>query len=112
PPTNLEITTIDVGNPSVNVIPARATAAFNIRFNDTWTVETLQAEIHNRLDRAAEENRYRPGRTEPAAFELEWRDRPSPVFLTRDDRLVATLATSIQAVTGLKPQLSTTGGTS
>jgi len=112
PPTNLEITTIDVGNPSVNVIPARATAAFNVRFNDTWSVETLQAEIHNRLDRAAAENRLRPGRTEPVSFELEWRDRPRPVFLTRDDRLVATLAASIEAVTGRKPQLSTTGGTS
>ena len=53
-PTNLEITTIDVGNPALNVIPARATAAFNIRFSDAWDAETLQAEIHNRLDRAAE----------------------------------------------------------
>jgi len=112
PPTNLEITTIDVGNTAVNVIPARASAAFNVRFNDTWSLETLQAEIHNRLDRAAAANRFRPGRSEPAAFELEWRDRPSHVFLTRDDRLIATLAGSIEAVTGRKPQLSTTGGTS
>ena len=52
-PTNLEVTTIDVGNPATNVIPAKATAAFNIRFNDTWTAETLQAEIHNRLDKAS-----------------------------------------------------------
>ena len=112
PPTNLEVTTVDIGNPAVNVIPGRAMAAFNVRFNDTWSVETLQAEIHNRLDRAADENRLRPGREEPVAFELEWRDRPSPVFLTRDDRLVATLAASIEAVTGTKPKLSTTGGTS
>ena len=42
-PSNLEFTTVDVGNPAVNVIPARATASFNIRFNDTWTDETLQA---------------------------------------------------------------------
>ena len=52
-PTNLEITSIDVGNPATNVIPAKATAAFNIRFNDTWSAETVQAEIHNRLDRAS-----------------------------------------------------------
>ncbi|WP_239506992.1 peptidase dimerization domain-containing protein, partial [Stenotrophomonas maltophilia] len=49
-PTNLEITSIDVGNAATNVIPARATATFNIRFNDTWDAETVQAEIHNRLD--------------------------------------------------------------
>ena len=52
-PTNLEITSVDVGNPAMNVIPARATASFNIRFNDTWDAETVQAEIHNRLDAAA-----------------------------------------------------------
>src|SRR5262249_26447120 len=52
-PTNLEITSVDVGNPAANVIPAKASALFNIRFNDIWTAETLQAEIHNRLDGAA-----------------------------------------------------------
>jgi len=113
PPTNLEITTIDIGNSAVNVIPARATAAFNVRFNDTWSVETLQAEIHNRLDRAAAESRLRRhGREEPVAFEIEWRDRPSHVFLTRDEKLIAALSSSIEAVTGMRPKLSTTGGTS
>ena len=48
-PSNLEVTTIDVGNPATNVIPAKATASFNIRFNDTWTVERLKAEILRRL---------------------------------------------------------------
>src|SRR5690606_24742965 len=62
PATNLEITTVDVGNTATNVIPAQATAVFNVRFNDTWSVEALQAELHNRLDRAAAENRLRPGR--------------------------------------------------
>ena len=61
-PTNMEVTTVDVGNPAVNVIPARATASFNIRFNDTWTAETLQAEIHNRLDKAASKKKYRAGK--------------------------------------------------
>ncbi len=111
-PTNLEITSIDVGNPATNVIPAKATASFNIRFNDTWTAETLQAEIHNRLDRASRRKKYRTGRAEPIAYELLWRDRPSEVFLTRDEKLVATLAGSIQAVIGRTPALSTSGGTS
>ncbi|WP_309083846.1 succinyl-diaminopimelate desuccinylase [Chelativorans sp.] len=112
PATNLEFTSVDVGNPAVNVIPGRATSAFNVRFNDTWSVETLQAEIHNRLDRAAAENRLRPGRAEPVSFELEWLGRSSPVFLTRDEKLIETLSASIEAVTGRKPALSTTGGTS
>ncbi|MBP0438487.1 succinyl-diaminopimelate desuccinylase [Tianweitania sediminis] len=111
-PSNLEITTLDVGNPAANVIPARATAAFNIRFNDTWSVEDLQAAIHNRLDAAASNPRLRPGKTEAIEFDLSWKDRPSPVFLTRDDKLISVLSGSVQAVTGRTPALSTTGGTS
>ncbi|MCO5063646.1 MAG: succinyl-diaminopimelate desuccinylase [Rhizobiaceae bacterium] len=110
--TNLEITTVDVGNPAVNVTPGKATATFNIRFNDTWSAETLQAEINNRLDRAAQRTKYRKGKTGPVRFDLIWRNRVSHVFLTRDDRLVNTLSQSIAAVTGRKPELSTSGGTS
>jgi len=111
-PTNLEITSVDVGNPATNVIPAKATATFNIRFNDRWDAETLQTEVHNRLDRAAGRRKYRKGRKEAIAFDLTWRDRPSPVFLTRDEKLIATLSHSIETVTGLRPKMSTTGGTS
>jgi succinyl-diaminopimelate desuccinylase len=111
-PTNLEVTTIDVGNPATNVIPARAVANFNIRFNDSWTSETIRAEIHNRLDEAAGRTRLRPGKDTPIDYELTWRDRPSPVFLTRDDRLIETLSGSIESVTGRRPVLSTSGGTS
>ncbi len=111
-PTNLEITSFDVGNPATNVIPAKATAVINIRFNDTWTAETLQAEIHNRLDRASRRKKYRAGREEPIAFDLAWREPPSEVFLTRDEKLIAALSGSIRAVTGRTPDLSTSGGTS
>jgi succinyl-diaminopimelate desuccinylase len=111
-PSNLEITSIDVGNPAANVIPAKATLAFNIRFNDAWTVDTLQAEIHNRLDRAARRRKYRKGRETPIDYDLTWRDRPSHVFLTKDRKLVSTLSASIKAVTGVKAKLSTNGGTS
>ncbi|MGE0279876.1 MAG: succinyl-diaminopimelate desuccinylase [Rhizobiaceae bacterium] len=111
-PTNLEITSVDVGNPSANVIASKATAAFNIRFNDNWSAETLQAEIHNRLDRAAGKRKYRKGRKEPIGYDLTWRDRPSPVFLTKDDKLIDTLTKSVAHVVGRKPALSTTGGTS
>lgn len=111
-PTNLEVTSIDTGNPAVNVIPARASAQFNIRFNDSWTAETLMAEIHNRLDFAARRKRLRPHNEKAVRFELIWKDRPSEVFLTRDDKLVGTLSASIKAATGREPALSTTGGTS
>jgi len=111
-PTNLEVTSIDVGNPATNVIPARATALFNIRFNDLWTVEAIQEEIHNRLDRAAARTRLRPGAEGPVSYELAWPARPSPVFLTRDETLIGTLSGSIEAVTGRRPALSTSGGTS
>ena len=111
-PSNLEVTSVDVGNAATNVIPARATAAFNIRFNDAWSVEALQAEIHNRLDRAAASRRYGRSGRGAIAYDLSWRDRPSDVFLTRDERLVAALSSAIAAETGRTPVLSTSGGTS
>ncbi len=112
PATNLEPTSIDTGNRATNVIPARASLDFNIRFNDRWNVETLQAEVHGRLDRAAEDLRHRPGANSEISFSIEWRDRPSDVFLTRDERLVGLISNAIQAVTGRTGELSTGGGTS
>jgi succinyl-diaminopimelate desuccinylase len=94
------------------VIPAKASLAFNVRFSDSWTADTIQSEIHNRLDRAARRKTYRKGRKEPVDYDLAWRDRPSHVFLTRDDRLIETLSGSVKSVTGRMPSLSTSGGTS
>lgn len=111
-PTNLEVTTVDIGNPAANVIPARATAGFNIRFNDRWTAETLKAEVQARLDSAADGKTWRKDRREPIRFDLSWRDRPSHVFLTRDDKLIETLSGAVAAVAGRRPALSTSGGTS
>lgn len=110
--SNLEVTTIDVGNKATNVIANKATASFNIRFNDTWTAETLQAEIMARLEKAARDNRLRPGRETPIDYELTWREGPSHVFLTHDEKLIGTLTASVEAVTGKRPELSTSGGTS
>ena len=111
-PPNLELTSVDVGNAATNVIPAKASAAFNVRFNDTWTPETLRAEIEARIEKASRSTRFRAGKAEPSNFELSWRDRPSEVFITRDEKLIETLSGSIEAVTGRKPALSTSGGTS
>ncbi len=110
-PSNLEVTTLDVGNGATNVIPAKATASFNIRFNDTWTADTLKAEIVARLDRASADQTLRPGRP-PASYEIAWAERPSHVFLTRNNELIASLSSAVETVTGQAPRLSTTGGTS
>lgn len=107
-PTNLEITSIDTGNPAVNVIPAKATFAFNIRFNDNWTPDTLKGEVVARLDSAAQAR----GGAKPVRYDLSWRDRPSPVFLTRDEKLIGLLSGAVERVTGRAPKLSTSGGTS
>jgi succinyl-diaminopimelate desuccinylase len=110
-PSNLEVTTIDTGNRATNVIAARSELAFNIRFNDLWTPETVMTEITRRLDRVAQAGRLRGGR--PAIrYDIAWAERPAEVFLTRDDKLIASLSGAIDAITGRMPTLSTTGGTS
>jgi len=111
PASNLEVTSVDVGNPATNVIPAKATFSFNIRFNDTWTADSVKAEILRRLNAAAADNPLRPDR-EPTRYEIVWAERPSHVFLTRNNALIASLSGAVEAVTGKNPQLSTTGGTS
>jgi len=110
-PSNLEVTTIDIGNPATNVVPGKASASFNIRFNDTWTAETVMAEIVRRLDAAARDEKLRPGRA-PVRYDIRWAERPSHVFLTRNNQLISSLSGAVEAVTGLAPKLSTTGGTS
>ncbi|CAO4163921.1 succinyl-diaminopimelate desuccinylase [Methylorubrum populi] len=101
--SNLEFTTIDVGNPATNVIPASAKAVFNVRFNDDWTAETLGAEIRRRLEAAA---------GNAVRFSLDLQPSNSPAFLTRPDAFVDLVADAIEAETGRRPVLSTTGGTS
>ena len=111
-PSNLEVTTVDTGNKAtMNVIAARSELAFNIRFNDLWTAETVMAEIERRLALAATHGKLRSGRPE-LRYDIVWAERPSHVFLTRDETLIASLSASIEAVTGRQPKLSTTGGTS
>ena len=111
PPTNLELTSIDTGNPAANVIPARATARFNIRFSDIWTPESLADEVRRRLQRAAGLARLRPGR-DPVRYRIDFDKRASPSFLTRDEALITSLSEAVTEATGRTPALSTTGGTS
>ncbi|MCJ2135739.1 succinyl-diaminopimelate desuccinylase [Methylobacterium sp. J-026] len=101
--SNLEFTTLDVGNPATNVIPATARATFNVRFNDDWTAESLGAEIRRRLEQAA---------GNAVRFSLDLQPSNAPAFLTRPDYFVTLVSEAIRALTGLTPALSTTGGTS
>ena len=91
-----------MGNPAVNVIPAQAKAAFNIRFNDLWTPQTLEAELRARLAAAAG----------VANYVLEMAPTNAHAFLTQPGRFVDMVAKAIEAQTGRSPALSTTGGTS
>lgn len=101
--SNLEVVSVDTGNPAFNVIPAQVEARFNIRFNDLWTPATLAAEIERRL-RAAAGNEVRWS----TAFE----SRSSDSFLTAPGAFVDLVVASIEQSTGHRPELSTTGGTS
>ncbi len=98
PPSNLEVTTIDVGNPTVNMIPAKATAKLNVRFNPLHTGAGVEAWVRQRLAPIGD-------------YHLQAR-LTGEAFLTRDDRLATLVVEAVRAVTGLTPQLSTTGGTS
>lgn len=104
PPSNLEFTSLDVGNEVTNVIPGAATARFNVRFNDGWTPETLEAAIRDKCDEIAAEMEL--------AIALEVVGRPSRSFLSPLSGAVETLCTTIETMTGARPELSTGGGTS
>lgn len=102
-PSNLEVTTLDVGNPATNVVPAQARAVFNIRFNDVWTPDTLAAEIERRLREAAGNG---------VRYEIVFEPTNAVAFLTEPGPFVAMVADAVEAETGRRPALSTTGGTS
>ncbi|MGA0561802.1 succinyl-diaminopimelate desuccinylase [Ancylobacter sp. VNQ12] len=101
--SNLEVVSVDTGNPAFNVIPAQARARFNIRFNDLWTPATLQAEIERRL---------RAGAGNEVRWSTEFESRSSDSFLTAPGAFVDLVVASIEQSTGHRPELSTTGGTS
>lgn len=101
--SNLEPTSVDVGNPASNVIPAEARATFNIRFNDRWTPATLEAELDRRLREAA---------GNAVRYTLAFEPTNAVAFLTEPDAFVGLVGDTIEAETGRRPALSTTGGTS
>jgi len=101
--SNLEFTSIDIGNKTVNLIPGEARARFNIRFNDRHTQESLKRLIGQRAQDAAE------GRVR---FHIEWEPSNADVFITKPGPFTDLASSAIAEVTGRTPKLSTTGGTS
>jgi succinyl-diaminopimelate desuccinylase len=102
-PSNFEFTTVDVGNPATNVIPASARATFNIRFNDLWTPESLAAEIRRRIEAAA---------GNAVRWEATFDPTNATAFVTAPGPFVSLVAKAVERATGHAPALSTTGGTS
>ena len=98
-PSNLQITSIDIGNPASNVIPGEATARFNIRFNDRHSRDSLEAWLNGQIAPLA------PDYTLTVVGNAE-------AFVTAPGELTELLARSVELETGLRPELSTTGGTS
>jgi succinyl-diaminopimelate desuccinylase len=102
-PSNLEVTDLEVGNPAHNVIPARASARLNIRFNPNWKGAELVAWIEGLCREAETGFNGRVVLTPTISGEA---------FFTQPDRFVNIVSDAVEAVVGRKPELSTSGGTS
>lgn len=100
-PSTLQVSTIDIGNPAANVIPAEARAVFNIRFNDRWNGDSLKNWLEERLDMADCGGRH----TLDISISGE-------SFLASPGIVSDPLAEAIRRVTGRSAEFSTTGGTS
>ena len=100
--SNLEIVSVDVGNPATNVIPGELRLVFNIRFNNLWTPQKLSAEIERRVAAAAD----------GARATLSFDPTNAVAFLTPRGAFTDLVAKAVEDVTGRRPKLSTSGGTS
>jgi succinyl-diaminopimelate desuccinylase len=100
-PSNLEFTSVDVGNPVVNLIPGEARARFNIRFNDCHDQASLKTLIETRAQAA--------GATH---WRIDWERSNADVFLAEPGPFLDLVVGAIAEVAGRTPKLSTTGGTS
>jgi len=102
-PSNLEFTSVDVGNTAWNVIPGQARARFNIRYNDAHSRESLRALIEERVTKASG-NRIKA--------RIVWEPSNADVFLTKPGPFTDLVVAAIEEVTGRRPELNTGGGTS
>ncbi|MEC8711787.1 MAG: succinyl-diaminopimelate desuccinylase [Pseudomonadota bacterium] len=98
-PSTANVTTVDVGNPATNVIPARSEAGFNIRFNTEHSADSLIGWLEEHFARIGGD------------WTVEWKSNADP-FITAPGPLTDLISESCRAVTGRTPELSTGGGTS
>jgi succinyl-diaminopimelate desuccinylase len=99
-PSNLEVVSVSAGAGAFNVIPGEARFAFNVRYNDRHDADGLSALIAERLDRAV------------GAYDLVFEPRTGDAFLTPPGPLSDLVADAVEAETGRRPALTTSGGTS
>jgi len=99
PPTSWQVSNLNSGTGATNVIPGELQALFNFRFSTESTVDALKTRVHEVLDR------------HQLSYAIEWSLSGHP-FLTEPGTLSAALSDAIHAECGLRPILSTTGGTS
>lgn len=105
PASNLEVTTVDVGNPTHNLIPAKASARVNIRFNPHHDIDSLNAWMMGECEKVVLDE----GFTGTVSFD------PIPTgnaFFTEPGPFVSVVAGAVEDVTGQAPELTTTGGIS
>jgi len=102
-PSHLEFTSVDVGNATVNLIPGKARARFNIRYNDRHNQTALKTLIERRAKAAA------GGRVH---YSFDWQPSNADVFVTKPGPFTELAVAAISDITGRRPKLSTSGGTS
>ena len=102
-PSNLEVTKINIDNHADNVIPGSAEAVFNIRFNDKHSSVSLKSKLNKIFKAVAKANKSR--------FKVNY-EVSGEAFLTKPNKTTYMIQGIIKKVTGLKPKLSTSGGTS
>ena len=98
-PSTITVTSVDVGNPATNVIPATARATFNIRFNDRHSGATLETWLREQFDKVGE--RY--------ALDVSV---SGETFLTKPGTFSGIVANAVERVLNVQPEFSTSGGTS
>ena len=102
-PSNLEVTKINIDNHADNVIPGSAEAVFNIRFNDKHSSSSLKGKLNKIFKAVTKANKSK--------FKISY-EVSGEAFLTKPNKTTYMVQNIVKKVTGLKPKLSTSGGTS
>lgn len=101
--SNLEFTSVDVGNRATNVIPAQVKAKFNIRYNDIHTEQSLKELVEGRMTKAMGNH---------IKAHIDWEPSNARSFITKPGPFIDTVVAAVKEITGRTPDLNTGGGTS